>query len=407
MIRHNHLNKLLSVLTLLWTGSVSLLAQVDYQFPDVKFREFYGNMTMSVKVVQNERTVEDVNVAIYSDKQIRGKGHPTNAKKPGVVNLTVYGNSSGEKIYFKIYAEGHLVEVTPEQLEYTFNGSVGTPKHPYEIDITDICQPVTLLDQGDNSQTLEDYHAYWANVTLQNRTFYKDGDWNTLCLPFDVTAEQLADPTHPFHGAILRELDIEGIYKTDEQTGYNTETGTLYLYFKEASAIKAGVPYLVRWTKAEGYESADPSTRDLKSPVLEGVTIDYGIAAQACMTVTSQDGNVSFLGTYSDMAVAAGDPNFLFLGTGNSLYGQRADKNGTLHPMRACFRLNKDNAANVRRLVMNLDEQEPTGIEEIVNGQSSNPQSSDTWYTLTGVKLDSKPTVKGVFLYNGKKVMIK
>ena len=33
--------------------------------------------------------------------------------------------------------------------------------------------------------------------------------------------------------------------------------------------------------------------------------------------------------------------------------------------------------------------------------------NSDEWYTLSGVKLEGKPTVKGVYIYNGKKVAIK
>ena len=31
----------------------------------------------------------------------------------------------------------------------------------------------------------------------------------------------------------------------------------------------------------------------------------------------------------------------------------------------------------------------------------------DGWYTLDGVRLDSKPTQKGVYINNGKKVAIK
>jgi hypothetical protein len=32
---------------------------------------------------------------------------------------------------------------------------------------------------------------------------------------------------------------------------------------------------------------------------------------------------------------------------------------------------------------------------------------SDEWYTLDGRKLNSKPTTKGLYIVNGKKVMIK
>jgi hypothetical protein len=42
------------------------------------------------------------------------------------------------------------------------------------------------------------------------------------------------------------ELDTEGTYD-GHQTGFDATNGTLYLYFKEATSIEAGKPYLVKW----------------------------------------------------------------------------------------------------------------------------------------------------------------
>ncbi|MBR6036117.1 MAG: hypothetical protein IKP41_04070, partial [Bacteroidaceae bacterium] len=75
--------RMLSVLALSVMGSASLMAQVTDVFPEVNPRDYYGNMSMSVKAVRNGQTVEDVVIAAYSGEQMRGKGHPTNAKKPG------------------------------------------------------------------------------------------------------------------------------------------------------------------------------------------------------------------------------------------------------------------------------------------------------------------------------------
>ena len=72
-----------------------------------------------------------------------------------------------------------------------------------------------------------------------------DGYWNTLCLPFNVTAEQIA--AGDLAGAVIKELDTEaGSY--EHPTGY--ENGTLYLNFKDATSIEAGKPYLIKWAKA-------------------------------------------------------------------------------------------------------------------------------------------------------------
>ena len=49
---------------------------------------------------------------------------------------------------------------------------------PYEM---------TLTDTSDNDAEIAAHKGECCNVTLSGRTLYKDGAWNTLCLPFDVT----------------------------------------------------------------------------------------------------------------------------------------------------------------------------------------------------------------------------
>ena len=50
------------------------------------------------------------------------------------------------------------------------------------------------------------------------------------------------------------------------------------------------------------------------------------------------------------------------------------------------------------------DEEETTGIASMADGIDD---MSDEWYTLDGRKLNGKPTTKGLYIVNGKKVMIK
>lgn len=50
---------------------------------------------------------------------------------------------------------------------------------------------------------------------------------------------------------------------------------------------------------------------------------------------------------------------------------------------------------------------EETGIEQIDNGQLTMDNEGDTWYTLDGKKLNGKPATKGIFIRNGKKVLVK
>ena len=61
-------------------------------------------------------------------------------------------------------------------------------------------------------------------------------------------------------------------------------------------------------------------------------------------------------------------------------------------------------AANNARII-NISFEETTGIDEMVNGQSS--MVNGTWYDLNGRKLDAVPTKKGVYILNGRKVVVK
>jgi hypothetical protein len=62
------------------------------------------------------------------------------------------------------------------------------------------------------------------------------------------------------------------------------------------------------------------------------------------------------------------------------------------------------NSGNARQIVMDFDGSEIAAIKELVNSKSSN---STSYYTVDGVKLNGKPTRKGLYIVNGTKVAIK
>ena len=48
---------------------------------------------------------------------------------------------------------------------------------------------------------------------------------------------------------------------------------------------------------------------------------------------------------------------------------------------------------------------EATGIVELKNSRIEELKSDDAWYSLDGRRLDGKPTTKGFYIVNGKKVI--
>ena len=263
-----------------------------------------------------------------------------------------------------------------------------------------------LRDGADNTYALSLFAAIPAtldlgrgagkySVQLTGRTLYKDGDWNTLCLPFAMTAEQVA--ASALAGATLMELDTDaGSY--GHVTGL--DNGTLYLNFKDATSIEAGKPYLIKWAKANDY--VDDNAHNIVNPVFSGVTID-----NTDRSVTSSDGYVTFKGTYDRKVWNEESQSILFVGAGNTLYWPQPSNNQTpyLNACRAYFQLNNGlTAAEVSAARMNFED-DATGISDALRLNDKGQMTNDNFYDLQGRKIE-KPT-KGLYIHNGKKVIIK
>ena len=74
-----------------------------------------------------------------------------------------------------------------------------------------------------------------------------------------------------------------------------------------------------------------------------------------------------------------------------------------LNAFRAFFELTDANA-KAREFVMNFDG-ETTGISN--TDRTDYTDKADAWYTVNGVRLSAKPTTKGMYIKNGKKVVVK
>ena len=250
---------------------------------------------------------------------------------------------------------------------------------------------ISLANAADNSTTISNANGYVANVTLAARTLYKDGAWNTICLPFDVT---IADS--PLAGAVARPL-----------TSASISGSTLTLTFGDAvTTLKAGTPYIIKWIADANY--VDDDEHNIVSPVFSGVTIDKtdrSYDTETASPAVTTDARVRFLGTYSSTTFTAADNSILLLGGENKLYYPAAGAG--IGAQRAYFKIGEDGAAAPRLTGFSIDfgDDEATGIISTTN--YTNDTNSDAWFTLDGRKLSGKPTAKGLYIVNGKKVIVK
>ncbi|MBO4851404.1 MAG: leucine-rich repeat protein [Prevotella sp.] len=188
-------------------------------------------------------------------------------------------------------------------------GSIDIDLYVYQI------PAITLQDGADNSTTLaENVGIAAGSITLNGRTLYKDGKWNTLCLPFDVkdgdTSDGISFTGTPLEGATVMFLKTS---KTNG-SGFDSEAGTLTLNFTATTSIAAGRAYIVKWPKPTDYEGHE-NIYDISNPAFANVSI----SSTAPSPSTSYDKNVTFTGCYSPVSLAAGDKSVFFI-DGNKFY---------------------------------------------------------------------------------------
>ena len=235
-----------------------------------------------------------------------------------------------------------------------------------EVMVTKVApQEITLEEKSDNIVEA----AENVNVTLK-RTFYKDGEWNTLCLPFAV-----ADAKTAFDNAELREVDTQ-----------NSHDNTIV--FKEATAIEAGKPYLIKWANS----SAAAVNVEKK---FEGVTL-----VAAATPVEVNNGGISFNGFYKMTEASELGASVAAIGAGNKLFKVIE---GKMKGFRAAFVLSSGAEATKYNVVIDGT---ATGIEDLVidgvkaNGRVYNLNGQYVGNSLNGLQ-------PGLYIQNGKKIVVK
>ena len=280
-----------------------------------------------------------------------------NLKHENVNNTVVYSAESQ-----MVYIQG-LGTALPVSLEATQKGEDITADihivmgQDAEVVVTFL--PSLVLSGQDKVEAMANRY----NVTL-SRTFVKG--WNTICLPYTTTP------------AALGAKSVQEFVSVDEG-GLN---------FAEVETLEANKPYLIYFDK------------DITTPV-------YAVGEITSTTpVAVTKGDYTFVGSYdavismsSKYGVATiDDVQKVILG----------GKNATLKATRAYFTKKGELPAQVR---INLFGESGNGTTGIVQMENNGVQTYDV-YTLQGVQVlkgasSLNGLQKGIYIVNGKKVVIK
>ena len=244
-----------------------------------------------------------------------------------------------------------------------------------------IAAPPAKVTLDENSTTAPEASEGAVNVTV-NRTI-KANEWSTICLPFDMTAAQV---TSAFGSDVLLKRLSSWSF-----TGSADAAEGITMGFTTATTIEKNYPCLIKVTSnissfdVDGVEIDPVAEEDLSSP---GVGYKVG----------KKTYDASLYGTYRRKTT---DEKDMFLANNKFWY---SDGSTVIKGFRAVFYfddvvLASYNDGGSAHVTMILDD-EGTGIGNVVY-----QMSNETYYNLNGQRVATPG--KGLYIHNGKKVIIK
>ena len=235
-----------------------------------------------------------------------------------------------------------------------------------------------LSDNGDNNDRIDkNNYALVEHVKLEGRTLYKDGKWNTLCLPFDVEDSDV-DDDHPAStggrdGKTFTGTPLEGAKVVTIDNATIASRKLSFEFSAPQQTMNAGKPYLVKWETVGD---------NIVEPVFSDVIINSQLSPVNA-------GAVRFMGIFNPTVLPAGSRDILYVGVDGKLYYPDADV--TLGAFRAYF-----------EVMLGGNGTPFTGISEVYSKAEA---VGDSCYDLQGRKVQHP--AKGLYIINGKKTVVK
>ena len=263
-----------------------------------------------------------------------------------------------------------LTDLGNNSWEFTMPAYAVVAKIEYDTELE-------LKEESTNTALLADWDGYEANITLK-RTQLTGGMWNTLALPFAIEADKLT---------LLKKLFTQqgGYFEVKQLASSTLEGETLTLNFADATSIEAGKPYLVKIS----------TDLDLSTNAFSNVEV----SKELIPATTTYADFIPTLGKTTIENVSADD--ILFVAANNTLLNPQ-NIPAYMKGFRGYFQL-KDGATAARSFNLNIDG-ETTAVSDLKNNEQI---INNTCYDLQGRRMESQPTKKGVYIVNGKKVVIK
>ena len=236
-----------------------------------------------------------------------------------------------------------------------------------------------------------------------------DGKWYTMCLPFDMTAQQLKSA----YGSKVEVVEFSDV---DVVTKPNNDKIVTLKFKQPVTETKAHHPYMIHPSLHKGTQTGVKTTIvGIKKQEEKQESLD------AQKVVKTADGvTYTFIGNYDKNKHLQQYSYYYYSGDNESTYKNGfykwiASNSGTWTPYTACVLMNKDNGANAKPSVSyyleSIDGQ-TTAIDTLPVMPAVHDMQQGKVYTITGQLVQQgiinlKALPQGVYIVNGKKYIVR
>jgi len=235
------------------------------------------------------------------------------------------------------------------------------------------------------SNTIQNFNGKTAGFTLKatsaNDVFktIHANRWYALVLPFNTSVREVSKA---FGYAVVDKFNTESS---------NTKDVSFKLHVGD---ITANEPFIFK---------VDKDIDLIDHPV---TFTGHEIVYDEDPSVSAADGKVKFIGVYDGKKDFKGHEYIFSLKNGN-ISGTTATS--YIPPMSAYIHMEDQMDGMTNAPVFNIEEPDgsTTSISAVDFATNGSVMSNEGWYTVNGIKLTAAPTEKGVYVNNGKKVVIK
>ena len=235
------------------------------------------------------------------------------------------------------------------------------------------------------------------NPTKTGYDTWEADEWHAMVLPFDVTVKEIA---LAFGYGIVNVVDPETTELIDKE-----KKDVRFKLLNIIETIPANTPFCIKTSDPFDYEN-DEIELERSGDSYFTVDLDEKKVNNDWTVVGEEAGHgFKFEGIYDVLPITNKTPNLYFLGNSNKwAYVGKAGTTYTMQPYTGYVNLGEGSEAREVTFTFEEEDGSTTAIKAVdfFNGNGSNADI----YTVDGMKVNA-PVQKGVYIKNGKKVLVK